>query len=141
MLTRMDDTIYNFHQLNKEKGLKIVHLNIRSLPKKIDQLRLILGSSNIDIFTLSETWLHEHLIHNMYIIQNYQIVRQDRSLNSTKKRGGGVLMFVKNVIETQVQAQESTSSKDLEVQWTRIKRMHAKDILLANVYRPPTAKS
>ena len=34
----MDKTIYNFYPLITAKGYIIVHLNIRSFPKKIDQL-------------------------------------------------------------------------------------------------------
>ena len=46
----------------KTRGLKIAHLNIRSLPKKIDEKRLFLQRCrDIRIFTLNETWLNERL--------------------------------------------------------------------------------
>ena len=46
----------------KTRGLKIAHLNIRSLPKKIDEKRLFLQRCrDIGIFTLNETWLNERL--------------------------------------------------------------------------------
>ena len=46
----------------KTQGSKIAHLNIRSLPKKIDEKRLFLQRCrNIGIFTLNETWLTERL--------------------------------------------------------------------------------
>ena len=133
----MDDKIYNFHQLSRVKGFKIVHLNIRSLPRKIDQLRLILTNSNIDIFTLSETWLHKKIDPHLIHIQGYKTVRLDRATSPAKKRGGGLLIYVKEDIDVQTQEQECMSSKDLEIQWIRIKRPHSRNILLANIYRPP----
>ena len=33
------------------------HLNIRSLPNKIDEVRIIMNEQNFDILAISETWL------------------------------------------------------------------------------------
>ena len=136
----MDDTIYNFHQLNCAKGFKIVHLNIRSLPRKIDQLRLILEGSTIDIMTISETWLHNKIDTQLISIQGYNVHRLDRVTRSIRdtKRGGGLLVYYKTSLDVYVQETESSSTTDLEVQWLKIKRNRCKDIILANVYRPPT---
>ena len=79
----------------------MVHLNIRSLPKKIDQLRVILEGSNIDIFTLSETWLHDKVDSHMLQINGYNIYKQDRgTFHSVKKRGGGLLTYIKKAKRT-----------------------------------------
>ena len=133
----MDSTIHNFYDLSKAKGVKIVHLNIRSLFKKIDQLRLILIDSNIDIITLSETWLHQNIDSQLINIQGYSVNRLDRELKYThKKRGGRLVAYIKNSIEVNTYNSESISSNDIEVQWLRVKRHMSKDILLANIYRP-----
>ena len=139
----MDNKILNFFQLQKQKGLKIVHLNIRSLLKKIDQLRAILEGSNIEIFTLSETWLHSNIDTHMVQIQGYTAYRLDRkTLNTnltTTKRGGGLITYIKNTsLDVYVKDAENMSAKDIEIQWFKIERKHAKTITLANVYRPPT---
>ena len=39
-----------FDTLNKTKGFKIAHLNVRSIVKKMDQIWLHLFNSKIDIF-------------------------------------------------------------------------------------------
>ena len=39
-------------------GLKIGHLNIRSLPKHLDELRIFLRENPFDVFCLNETWLN-----------------------------------------------------------------------------------
>ena len=51
-----------------QKGFKIMHLNIRSLTSKLDQLRTMLGNNNIDIFSMSETWLHAGIRSNILSI-------------------------------------------------------------------------
>ena len=54
----MSSTPDTFEELGKCKGFKLVHLNVRSLPKKIDQLRVLLAGTQLDVVTLSETWLN-----------------------------------------------------------------------------------
>ena len=138
----MAETIYNFHQLNGAKGFKVVHINIRSLSKKIDQIRSILQCSTIDILTLSETWLHTKVDSQVIEIQGYTNYRLDREIynkNHTKKRGGGLITFVKEG-SMDVYVQDHVSTKDIEIQWLKIKRENSKTILIANVYRPPSGK-
>ena len=139
----MDNTIHNFYELSRAKGLKIVHLNIRSLPRKIEQLRAILLGSNIDVITLSETWLHSKIDSQMIEIQGYTLHRLDRATqnaNLKNKRGGGLLAYVRTALDVYVQTAECLSNKDIEIQWIKIKKKNTKTILLANIYRPPTGK-
>ena len=53
------DTIDSFARLHEAKGFKIAHLNIRSI-MKIDQIRMCIQDSDIDVFSVSETWLKPH---------------------------------------------------------------------------------
>ena len=112
----------------------------------MDQLRIILQSSNIDIFTLSETWLHSKIDNQLIEIQGYTTFRLDRCYcsqnNSTSaKRGGGLLTYVRtSSLDVYVQEATNTSTKDIEIQWLKVKRKNAKTITLANVFRPPTGK-
>ena len=52
--------ISNFDDLVSVKGLKIAHLNIRSLPAKIDQLRILLLNEPVDIMCITETWTNSN---------------------------------------------------------------------------------
>ena len=82
--------ISSFKDLSQRKGVKIVHLNIRSLLPKIDQLRQILVEAKIDIITLSETWLKPEIDTQLVEIDGYTCYRLDRNKGTTgKKRGGG----------------------------------------------------
>ena len=137
----MTNLIQNFFELKQEKGFKIVHLNIRSLFKKIDQLRSILEASDIDVFTLSETWLNPKIDTKLIQINGYIAYRLDRETNGiTKKRGGGLLTYIKKSYDVYVQDSENISVKDLEIQWFKIRRHRMKTITLANFYRPPAGK-
>ncbi|CAB4023166.1 Hypothetical predicted protein [Paramuricea clavata] len=43
------------------RGLKIAHLNVRSITNKIDSLRLLLLNNPFDVLTISETWLTKNI--------------------------------------------------------------------------------
>ncbi len=67
---------------NWDKGFKIGHLNIRSLVKNIDQLRIYLSNQEYDICI--------NKINNYEVsIDGYDLVRKDR-----KRTGGGVAMYI-----------------------------------------------
>ena len=65
-------------EFKKQKGLKIVHLNIRSLFRKKDSIEHDLLDGSTDILGLSETWLKEEVPDSMIKMSNYQLVRYDR---------------------------------------------------------------
>ena len=75
--------------MNNSKGLKIIHLNIRSLVPKIDLLRSWVAQHNPNIITLSETWLNSNISDNEIKLENYVLYRADRG-----SRGGGVATYV-----------------------------------------------
>ena len=136
----MTDHPQNFYDLNRTKGLKIVHLNVRSLIPKIEQLKLIFAHSNIDILTVSETWLKPTINTQVVDIPGYTCRRLDRDSNrSDKTRGGGLATYIKNSLAADVKslATHSHSDNQLEVQWLEIGRERARNLLIANVYRPP----
>ena len=46
---------------HKAKGLKVAHLNVRSLYDKLDEINYLLKTMNFDILCLSETWLNNSI--------------------------------------------------------------------------------
>ena len=136
----MNKSIHNFYELNKTKGFKIVHLNIRSLLPKIEQLRTILYDSTIDIITISETWLHNKHCDDLVQIEGFKLFRLDRERrDGQNKRGGGLAVYVNKSLSADVsQNPNLCESKDsIEAQWLIVNRENAKNILLCNIYRPP----
>lgn len=67
------------------RGFKIAGLNINSLTKHIDELRILLDDYSIDILSINETRLDESIESCELHIPGYELIRRDRDRN-----GGGV---------------------------------------------------
>ena len=65
-------------RVKSDKGLRTCHLNIRSIYGKIDEVRLIVLSSGIDIFCVSESCLDATISNSEIHIPGYDIERRDR---------------------------------------------------------------
>ena len=137
----MDKEVHTLRELNELKGFKLLHMNVRSLTKKMDQIRVMLHDLNIDIITLSETWLNEAVNSKTVALQDYTLYRQDRNFKAvTKKRGGGLLTYIRSELAADSESLDdyNTSNGDMEAQWSIIYRPHCKNVVICNVYRPPT---
>ena len=127
----------------KGNGVHLVHLNIRSLfcKNKFDMFKEQTSNCNADVFCISETWLRNSLPSSIINIPGYKLSRIDRSWqeNNMIKKGGGLCMYVnENLNTTDSDVQKfNLSSKDIEIQWITLKYPKMRDIIIANVYRPP----
>ena len=65
--------------LNKHDGLRIAHLNIRSLLPKIEEIRLLLESTQLDVFCITETWLDHTVGTGEIKVDRYNAIRNDRN--------------------------------------------------------------
>ena len=70
------------------KGLKIVHLNIRSILKHRNEVEVTF--SDYDIVCLTETWLNGNVENSVIDLPGFIVCRQDResTVHQVKKRGG-----------------------------------------------------
>ena len=73
------------------KGFKVGHLNIASLPKHIEQLKILLNEISFDILCINETRLVNSLENRLVEIPGYDIVRRDG-----KRYGGGAAIYIHN---------------------------------------------
>ena len=69
-----------------------MHLNIRSILYKIDQVKMMISQAKIDILCLTETWLTKATTNHELSIDGYAILRYD----SISQRGGGILIYIKD---------------------------------------------
>ena len=140
----MDDGI----ELNKVgRGLNIAHLNVRSLlgGHKFDMVRNQIENSNIDVFTMSESWLSDAIPDRVVECMGYSTVKLDRNWregvnnNAAPKRGGGLVCYIKEGVKYSdtSYALSNKSSKDLEMLWIRIEIKNLRPIIVVIVYRPP----
>jgi len=118
--------------LPKLKGFKIACINVVSLPKYLDELRLRMQSQTLDKLALSETRLDNTFTDTAVSIEGYTLVRRDRC-----RSGGGVAMYIHHVISYKIRS--DLSDPDLEFLCTESQKPQAKSFLLSNWYRPPNS--
>lgn len=118
----------------KLKGIFGGHLNIRSIVSKTEQLEHLLTGSNIDYLCLTETWLTPKTPWFVFTVPGYNVYRRDR----IKGKGGGVLIYVKDSIQSQ---QIAIPENNLECVGVKITLSPQMSFAVLVVYRPPTASN
>ena len=114
------------------KGISMAAINVRSILPKIEEIRLLLSLTSLDVLTVCETWLDNSVSDTEISVSGYSIVRKDRN-----RHGGGVLMFLKEGIKFEL---VSLSSQD-EVEAVFVKICSQSQFVLGCLYRPPSAQS
>ena len=114
------------------KGFKIGHLNIRSLVKNVDQLRIYLSNKKYNILSVNETMLDSSIPNDEININGYDIVRKDRNRN-----GGGVALYIRNVIDYKIR--NDLMNEKLETITIEVCPSKAKSFFVNTWYRPPDA--
>lgn len=122
---------------NIHKGFNISHLNVRSLKPKLSEIEVILNNYNLQVLTLSETWLTPDTENTVLALENYNLFRADRSHSSL--RGGGLAIYSRKDFPVNIDEFKhlNYNSPDLETQVVSIKRDNNKKAVIVNAYRPP----
>ena len=111
---------------------KLLFLNIASLPKHIDELRLNMQHQYLDILVLNETRLDETISNSEISIDKYTLVRNDRT-----RHGGGVAMYIRNSINFNLR--NDLHDEALEFLCVEISKPKVKPFLISTWYRPPNS--
>ena len=124
-------------KFNSSKTFSILHLNIHSIEKHIDEFRIILGmlEFNFDILCLSESKIRTDCDPKIDInIDGYQ----SPVGTSTESTKGGVLIYVKNNINFKPRNDLNIyKSKELESFFIEIKNPKEKNDIVGVIYRHP----
>lgn len=78
------------------------HLNVQGIQNKIEQVDLLLNSSENDIqlLGLSESKLNANHTSDFFKIRNYQLFRKDRIVSADRpEQGGGIIKMKLSVRE------------------------------------------
>ncbi len=89
----MHHTPQDLKELSGLKGITYASLNICSISRKIEDIRIILRQSKLDFLLLFETWLNHSIGDPELHIEGYTIHRFDQDLGSGKRSGGGLLAY------------------------------------------------
>ena len=117
-------------------GLRVLHLNIRSLLKNFDELFILF--QDYDMILLSETWLNNNVDSQLIHRKGFSLVRQDRD-SKINKRGGGLAIYIKSELGlyTAVMSDVSDVIRDIEQLWVKIEAPGRKFLIVSVMYRPP----
>jgi len=116
-------------------GIGFIHLNIRSLLPKMDSVRIWADSTDADFIVLSETWPSKAIPNSDINISRFSLFRCDRL-----KKGGGIVIYVRNKFHTRVITAISIS-KMFELLVVKIELSKDAYLTLAGCYRPLSANS
>ena len=119
--------------------MSVAHLNVRFVASRENfyLLKQTVTTNSFDIFTVSESWLDRTVCDADILIPGYTTFRQDRG---PYKRGGGVLVYVKDIYKACViEKWSSVSESNFQQLWLKVQYKKFKSFLLCTVYRPPDA--
>ena len=127
---------------NLKKPLSILSFNIRSLSKHIDEFKLLIDLLPIkfSIICLQETWAKGENAENFdskFQINGYNCYHVPRG---NDKRGGGLCIYTRNCLDIKERPDLELSNLDIEAQFLEIVMKKSKNILIGNLYRPPSGK-
>ena len=123
--------VRNEFDFPSKRGLRISHLNVRSIIHKIDSIRLMLKDKPFDVFSVSETWLNSDIPDSELAIEGYSFTRQDR----IDRKGGGCMVYVRENLPYCIRP--DLLDKTIESCVIEINCPKCKTIFLWNVYRAP----
>lgn len=116
------------------RGFKMAHLNIVSIPKHINEVRISMANQHLDLMAFNETRLDSIISNNEVKIQGYDVVRKDRS-----RKGGGVCIYLRNSIN--YLNRNDLVPVDLEAVCLEIIKPNSRPFVVVAVYRPPDSSS
>ena len=110
----------------KCRGFEMASLNIKSLLKHIDELRVFLNDQNIDVLAINETRLNERIFDQEVNVQGYDVIRCDRSTNG--RFGGGVCFYIRSNMSYSIRS--DLDSQLLEIRFIEIRKHNSKPFVL-----------
>ena len=120
--------------VKSHKGLRLIHINCRSIVNKIDEIRYVF--EGVDILACTETWLYDAIPNYMIDIPSMDLFRYDRN---TKSRGGGVACYISRNLKINVSVVPTLSHCDTNIEILTLKCVYlfGKIFHIVVVYRPP----
>ena len=112
------------------RGFKIASINLTSLYKNIDQLRIYMLSKTVDILAINETRLDSFIQNGEVSIPGYTLERKDRNRN-----GGGVALYIRDSINCKCPI--GLPDDNIELISIQVSKPKAKPFIVFTSYRPP----
>ena len=124
----------SINSLNNLKGMKLASLNINSITKHIDELRILMKDKPLYLIAINESKIDDTVLYREIHIIGYNMIRKDRNRN-----GGGVIIYLRDTIS--FSERNDLTSNSLEMICLEIKKPHNKSFLVCAWYRPPNSNT
>ena len=106
-----------------------MHLNIKGLRSKMEELQVTLKERNIDICSVNETFLKPKI---KVDIPGYHLIRKDRSTG----KGGGVAFLIKSDIKFEEIELNIQNNSNIEYKAIVINNSKMKDLIVCTYFSP-----
>ena len=127
--------IIDSDRIQDSHGLKVLHLNIRSLrnSEHFIQLKELNKRGTFDVITISESWLNTSVSSLEVNLEGYKLSRLDR----LHMGGGGVCVYTRNNLKAKVLKDlSSISERNFHQLWISLQWKKTKSIVVCTTYRP-----
>ena len=131
------DIVYTASALSNLSGVTFASLNIQSVYRKFDEIKILLNESGLDCLCLQESFLNYSIDDSELHIPGFHLWRYDRTANSGKSSGGGIMMYTNSDREFSELPNSHLCTPHVELSWLKLKLKQAHDTYICNVYRPP----
>ena len=123
----------NIKYLKSLKGFRFGHLNIASLIKHVDELKVYLEREPLDVLSINETRLDGAIGTDIVSIPGYDMVSKNRN-----REGGGVAIYHRSILN--IIDRDDLVPTNVEAFCLEIIKPKCKPILIAFIYRLPNSK-
>lgn len=90
----------------ESKARSTLGIHVKSLPMKLDLVKIWVKSTHTDVVVLSETWLNKCMTDKDIVIRGYNVFHCDRP-----RKGGGVSIYIKNKLHVPILSSLSLSRR------------------------------
>ncbi len=138
VLSKFNRTYKLASSLSSLRGIGMAALNICSLFRKLDEIVIMLQSSNIDVLCLNETWLNDTIDSIDLEIPGYTFIRNDQGNRGNRTGGGGgTMIYMQDSRSFQPHPEWNLLSPEVEWCWTKLLLKGTRPTFICSIYRPP----
>ena len=118
-------------------NLNVYYANSRSMRNKMDDIRALVCTEEIDIIAFTETWINldTRELPVEYQIAGYKLFHTDRQT----RKGGGVAIYVRDNLKCEIN-KEIKTERNTETIWIELSDGREK-LITGVIYRPPNLDS
>ena len=135
----MDQLTFNKLTSTLSKSLSLMHVNIRSLSKRFDELKTVLLMSKIKIDHIGITELKQQVGEDFIV--NVDMEGYHKYNQPSKSASRGVVIYVNSSLDHSKIDELSKTEDDFESLWIEIKNNKKKNIICGCIYRHPNTYS